>query len=96
MSEQRKLNIEKLKKQREYLMNPQNIDLLKKREENVENHTNSNEKNKTLSFKNGNIKGFETPYNEYRKNGYVDVLLLSIFTFLFETLFLFISYVIFR
>lgn len=94
MSEQRKQNIEKLKKQREYLMNPQNIDLLKKREENGENHT--NEKSKTLSFTNGNIKGFETPYNEYRKNGYVDVVLLSILTFLFETLFLFISYFLFR
>lgn len=94
MSEQRKQNIEKLKKQREYLMNPQNIDLLKKREENGENHT--NEKSKTLSFTNGNIKGFETPYNEYRKNGYVDVLLLSVLTFLFETLFLFISYFLFR
>ena len=85
-----------VKKQREYLMNPQTIDLLKKTDEKIEDHASNKENGKTLSFTNGTIKGFETPYNQYQKNGYVNILLLSVLTFLFESLFLVISYMIFR
>ena len=74
MSEQRKLEIEKLKKQREYLTNPQNINFMKKYEENQERES-GKEEGKKLGLHNGNIRGFETPYNQYQKNGYVNAYL---------------------
>ena len=105
-SEERTEMLEKLKMQRNQLTNPDSIDLLSKYQSYKETKTpeqtsgpsiaEGESKGKSLSLLNGNIKGFDTPYNQYRKNGYVSAFMLGGLTFVFELLFLTISYFIFR
>lgn len=72
-------------------------ELLKKDDESLQSNTNQSSKQKTMVNPiTGNLKFTEPESEENKKAAYSSIMMLSFIVLLFESLFLFLSYVIFR
>lgn len=90
---ERVIHIEELRKLKEEVMKNS---LEKINNEEIENQSNTNSKTKKMGV--GNVTGGLNMYPEYeeKKAGMVNVITLSILSFIFEVLFIYVSILIFK
>ncbi len=91
---ERTLRIEEYKKLREQLISEMDMNTSIQNDDYGSGETS----NKVKSLNNGHYKESKNPFDNFndRKAGMVNVITLSIFTFVFECLFIFLSFVIFN
>lgn len=90
---ERKIKIKELMEIRNQLINNEKIDF------NQDNGNQNNERAKVRTKSNGKVTGIiEQPqvYTPFDKTGMVNIVTLSIITFVFECVFLFLSFMIFK
>lgn len=100
---ERIIRIEELKKLREQAIRGMNFDN-NQNQTYVDDNNQGNERGKMMVKTNGHVVGFDNSpnnnminnYYSDKKAGMVNVLMLSIMTFVFECLFLFLSFMIYN